>query len=1032
MLSEQAFAQSHSSFDYLRTVGLKSTDTFDLETRTEASLLANYVNPGTALGWVVEGAIREDDFKTALAGCDSPANPPSAIDRMRHHFLDVQRGGVGLHVAVPPISGLPAPQWALGEQGRGSGPDENQFALPDARLYQLRSLVEPDRQARERNTALLFRTLGHLLHLLEDMAQPQHTRIDFHPGCENALSGRVIPERSWYEAYVEKRATGTVFRGRPTAPLQIVPVPAPRMPTFESFFTTREQTGLAQTGLADFSSRNFFSAGTNLGGLVHPCADLVEPLCTADAYTARDVPHVVVTARGDVIQAPVRLLLSTMLDPVSGAPIPDVAVSSRSLWDHHLEARGQHPVFSLNVLNYDSISGVLLPRAVGYAAGLLDHFFRGRIDASVQPAGEEDPTVLRLVARNTSDEAASGTLVLLAENATTRVRSGVLAPDGSPALLGEVTTGLVPPGSLFPEVRFRPPFAAERYVVAYHGNLGAEHIDAPAGSLGAVIGQVLGGPQAEAIVPDASATLLRAVTGTFRLPPDAAALQPVQWSDVDNHFVGMTGEPLVTGRPGPDEIRLFQLERPVGSVDVPLIAGADPPIVAATLVKTVPFPYGLALPTVVDYTERIRVQEPLVTYGRTVTQEWDATHEVYRTASEQIGPPSLEVPVDETVTFAERFPVILDREHLFAATAATPRPYFWRVLEVGQDARERLLAVVEVEFTRPTHAEQSVTLRARSSDCTGFEPRGAFPASGFFQAGGLIALVDVERAEVIGGTAAPLFSPSSLELAQVVPLLQERRIVTQAGGPTPGTATSCADVAFLGEDGLPTEVAGAITLPPAGVAALAAPGLYRSDIEAVAGTAVSPVASTNEFQLIYARTADNVNRAVTVTSQSSGLTGHLTLVREGLRIRPGSRTSTEILLRFDRPEGTGEPGSLLVRWSPDAPSDTRLAWAGQLDPGRYQLKGATPEGALLVAGDRFGDDPRTVLVDFNANTQTSFAGDLSGQFVLLSGAALYNVGSTHVHTRDTLAETALPLALAPGPAALPPFGDYHLIVQDGP
>jgi len=494
----------------------------------------------------------------------------------------------------------------------------------------------------------------------------------------------------------------------------------------------------------------------------------------------------------------------------------------------------------------------------------------------------------------------------------------------------------------------------------------------------------------------------------------------------------MTGEPLATGHPGPDEIRLFRLERPVGSVEVPLVAGADPPIVDATLVKTVPFPYGLVLPTIVDYTERIRVQEPLVTYEHTVTQQWDATHEVYRTAAEQIGPPSLEVAVDETVTFAERFPVVLDREHLFAATAATPRPYYWRVLEVGQDARERLVAVVEVEFTRPTHAEQSVTLRSRGTDCAGLEPRGAYPASGFLQTGGLIALVDVERAEVIGGTAAPLFSPSSLQLAQVFPLLQERRILTQVGGPTPGTATFCVNVEFLGEDGLPTEVTGAITLPPAGVAALAAPGLYRADLDAVAGTAVAPVSSTSEFQLVYARTADNINKAMRVTSQSSGLVGHLTLVREGLRIRPGSTTSAEILLRFDRPQGIGEPGAVLVRWSPDAPFDTRLAWSGQLDPGRYQLKGATLEGALLVATDRFGDDPRTVLVDFNANTQTSFAGDLSGQFVLLTGAALYNIASTHMHTRDTLAETALPLALAPGPTALPPFGDYHLIVQDGP
>ena len=90
-----------------------------------------------------------------------------------------------------------------------------------------------------------------------------------------------------------------------------------------------------------------------------------------------DVLQPVKTALGPVVEAKVRLYLRTMLDPVSGAAIPDVAVSSRSVWDQHLELRGDLPKFSLNVLNYDSISAVLLPRAVGYAAGLLDHFFAG-------------------------------------------------------------------------------------------------------------------------------------------------------------------------------------------------------------------------------------------------------------------------------------------------------------------------------------------------------------------------------------------------------------------------------------------------------------------------------------------------------------------------------------------------------------------------------------------------------------------------------------------------------------------------------
>jgi hypothetical protein len=968
LLSERAYGRSAATQEYLRAVGAKPTDTWDALAATEPPLLAGYRNDGTALGWIVEGSIREDDYKTSVPGCDTPHNPPTALDRMRHHFVDVQRGGRGLHVVAPPIFGLPAPAWALGEQGRGSGPEENRFALPDARIYQLRSLIEPRHEDRARNTALLFRSLGQVMHLLEDMAQPQHTRNDFHPGCENLLSNRLLPERSWYEAYIEQRALGRLFRGRPTAPLQIAAGPAPRRSTFGAFFMAPDGTGLA-----DFSSRNFFTAGTNLGGPFDPCDGLAEPACRAELYATRDVPHAVTTARGQTIEAPVRLLLSTLVDPVTSTSIPDVAVTSRSLWDRHLETRGHRPTFSMNVLNYDSISSVLLAQATGHATGLLDHFFRGRIDASVQPGGDPDPAVLRLVATNTSEEVANGTLLVLAEDVETRGRSAVLAPQ-APVPLAEIPTGPVPPRAPFPEIMFRAPFATERYVVVYRGDLGQERTGIPATSIGAVAAQVLGGPRAEAIVSGPDGAVLRAVAGTFRFPPPATDLRLVQWSDLDNHFVGVTGALLPTGEPAPDELRLFRVERPVGSVVVPLVAGSDPPVVASTLAKAVAFPYGLTLPTVVDYSQRVRVQQPLLTYDRAVTLHWDAADEVYRVATEHIGAPGLEVAVDETVTFAERFAIVLDREHLFGATAATPRPYTWRVLEVGHDARERLAAVVEVMLTRPTDGERSVGLRARGQDCGGFESRGAYTASGFFQAGGFIALVDVERAEVIGATGAPLFAPSSTELAQVFPLVQERRAVTRVGGPGAGVETFCQDGGFLGEDGLPTELTGTITLPPTGVTQFAVPGLYRADLEAAAGTPVWPVERSSDFQLVYTRSVDDVNRAVMATSLSWSLAGYLTLVREGARMRPAPRTSTEVLLRFDRPEGVGEVRSILARWNPETPSATHLAVDGELDPGRHRLKSATTEAALLVVEDLFSGDLRTVLADFGTNTLRSFDG----------------------------------------------------------
>jgi hypothetical protein len=1025
LLTERAFDASPAALQYLRDVRLDTSRAFDLPSATSPQLLSNFINNGTLRSWLVEGSIREDDYHTDLPGlgCEPPHNPSSAIDRVRHHFLDPVSGR-GLS-AGPLSLGLPAPAWALGEQGRGSAPHENQFSLLDARLYQLRSLIRPTPEERERQAALLFRSLGQVIHLVQDMAQPQHTRNDSHPLCDNLLSGRVIPERSWYEAYVEQRVRGLAFRGRPTRPLQIAHYPPPALPTFWSYFTDTDRRGLA-----DFSSRNFLSAGTNLG-TAPPCGGRGEPPCRADAYQAVDVPHVVTTARGVRIEAPVRLLRRSMVDPISQAVIPDVAVTSRSVWDQHLETRGLVPAYSMNVLNYDSISEVLLPRAVGYAAGFLDDFFRGRLDASVQPAGETDPGILRLVARNASDTAVDGVLLVYAEDSTTRERRSVLTATDPPQPLGAVSTGVVLAGQPFAEIRFRPPFPAEKYVVVYHGKrLGPRVEDPPAGDIGAVMAQVLGGPRVEAIVPQDDRRLLRAVGGTFALPPTAAGLELIQWSDVENHFVGLAGEPLATGQPGPDEIRLFRIERPAGSADVPLVTGSDPPVVDATLVATVPFPYGLALPTVVDYIQRVRVQQPVLTYERTSTLHWDEGAQGYRPVADVVGPPGLEIPVDETVTFAERFPIVLDRAHLFGATLSTPRPYSWRVLEVGQDARERLLAVVLVQLTRPADADRTVVLRSRSLDCATFEPRGGHRVSGFIPGGGLIAVVDVGRGEVLGTTGAPLFAPSSTELAHVFPTLQVRRTVTQIGGPTPGVETLCLDAPSPGEDpGLPTQLRGTVMLPTVGITEYDVPGQYRSDVEAVVASPVWIHASSSESRLVYAR-SETANHAVQITAPSSSLAGYLTLVREAVRMRPGSRLSSEVLLRFDRPEGIGEVASLLVRWDPASSTGTRRAVPGLLDPGTYRLVAATPDAALLTVERLFTGDTETILADLATDELRVFPGDITDQFVLLPPAGLYGVETTHFHTLDTLAETALPPALAPGPAAAPPVGAYHVIVRE--
>jgi hypothetical protein len=1024
-LTETAFTASSAVHEYLRAVGLTSTRVLDSAAVTRPDLLSDFINNSTVRGWLIEGSIREDDYETNLAvlGCEPPRNPPSAINRVRHHFYDPD---TSLGLSFGATIGLPAPEWALGEQGRGPGAEENQFSLLDARLYQLRSLTEATRVERERHTALLFRSLGQMIHLLQDMAQPQHTRNDIHPACENILTGPLLlPEHSWYEDYIETRATGLEFRGRPARPLRVGGYAAPSLTTFRSYFTHANQ----RSGLADFSSHNFFSALTNLD---RSCGLREQPPCRADAYRSVAVPHSVTTVLGVRLEAPVRLLLHTAADPIPDRPpVPDIAITSRSVWGQHLEARGLLPTYSMNVLNYDSIGDVLLPRAAGYAAGFLDHFFSGRLDASVQPAGGDDPSIVKLVARNASDDAVDGVLLIYAEDPLTGERQNALTAAGPAQPLGAVPTGIVLGNGRFPEIAFRPPFVTEKYVVVYHGRrLGPSRVeDPPSGAIGAVMAQVLGGPRAEAIEPQGDRRLLRAVAGTFELPSATAGLELIQWSDIDNHFVGaVTTAPLSTGHLAPDEIKLFRVERPTGSVTVPLVAGTEPPIVDATLVQTVPFPYGLTLPTTVDYVRRLRVQQPLVTYPRAVTLQWQEDTEVYDIVTDVVGPPSLEVPVDETVTFAERFPIVLDRARLFGAALSSPRPYFWRVLEVGQDVRERLLALVEVRLTQPEISERSVGLRARKEDCSAFESRAALALTGTFRGEGWLALIDLERGETLGMTAAPLYAPSSTELWPVSPLLQERQTATRLGGPLAGTETRCLDQLFIAEDPeFEADVLGALTLPHTGVTEFATPGLHRDDVDAAAGVPIDIVPLANESLLVYA-VVDEVYKAVRVTAPSSALTGQLPVLREGVRMRPGARLGSEVLLRFERPTSFRELQARLVRWDPESRNGTRPALAGELEPGRYRLLHATPEAALLSVEDVFTDEVQTVLADLTAGTLMAFPGDLSSDFVLLPPGELYNLDDTRFYTRDTLTETALPLPLAPGPAS--PLGAYHLIVRE--
>src|SRR3989344_6614977 len=240
-------------------------------------------------GWLLRGAIREDDYPFGPNPMDDPVN----AFRPRNHFYDPAQNR-----AITTILGLSlgekAPDWGLGTSdvfGNPSGENtfrNNHYSVYDAREALYRALTGkkkdgsdagPDnqpatKQDRDKYWATLFRALGDIVHLVEDMAQPQHTRNDPHAGKKFDSNFAPLGHKSVYEAYVEARATGGTFEvpgvfSMAANGLTYDGYAAPRFTDYLSYFTTRHQHPnpdkiLARQGLADYSNRGFFSAGTNI------------------------------------------------------------------------------------------------------------------------------------------------------------------------------------------------------------------------------------------------------------------------------------------------------------------------------------------------------------------------------------------------------------------------------------------------------------------------------------------------------------------------------------------------------------------------------------------------------------------------------------------------------------------------------------------------------------------------------------------------------------------------------------------------
>jgi hypothetical protein len=183
-----------------------------LETRLSGELSTN----PSVLDCLRAGAHLEDvptprarhHFHAPIANVGvSPPNPNEGLDNKTDHpdwavvadkftslIYDLHFDLTGAS-ALERASGTEDPNW---EQEY-----ENYFAWPDSKAYFVEALTRSDPNVRDHYLALTFISLGHAVHLLEDMGVPAHTRNDFISGHYRSVLDFGNPFESWVEDQVE-------------------------------------------------------------------------------------------------------------------------------------------------------------------------------------------------------------------------------------------------------------------------------------------------------------------------------------------------------------------------------------------------------------------------------------------------------------------------------------------------------------------------------------------------------------------------------------------------------------------------------------------------------------------------------------------------------------------------------------------------------------------------------------------------------------------------------------------------------------
>jgi hypothetical protein len=423
--------------------------------------------------WLGDGGQKEDEPDGLI---QTVLNRGRSNNHFHNPLLTWNTAGLSDTVLKINYTGQASILWS---QNKNQDPG-GRWSWYDARDYFYKGLTLTGKLERDSAMANTFRALGQLMHLIEDASVPAHVRNDIHI---------MYHYEKWVKDIQDNEPNRfNNFFANPisfnknilnSTPNPLAPIPIAKIIDTDTYTGNNpNDTVSTAIGIAEYTNANFFSEDTVFSNTFsYPSSTSVE-ITDYSIPDPRDSNRTVIrqyykkVADGEIDY---RLATVGFLKDYIMEYIP---------WYRGLERK------SLDEGVYSDYAQRLLPRSVGYSAGLLNYFFRGEVEFN------------REIFEQVTDQGITG-LYLTVKNLTPdeEMKDGEVWISYKYKLTGETefTYGLSDPvvsgnipyeGEAYQSFTFPTPIPADaaniQYLWVFKGKLGQE--------VGAVIGKVTPDP----------------------------------------------------------------------------------------------------------------------------------------------------------------------------------------------------------------------------------------------------------------------------------------------------------------------------------------------------------------------------------------------------------------------------------------------------------------------------------------------------------------------------------------------------------